>query len=223
MRPAILAFTITLSVASILICVLPGSPGTGPPGDGPYEEIWMHYIDEPARRLKQARTNLGEGNEKAASEEIGKTEAYLKLESSRATEEGRAILYEAIEEIEKLAREVKEGAVRDPGRLDEALLNVSSALAWHHYLKASDELAGGEYDKAAEDLKAAVQSLEYGAEAAGREFSRANRSTLEKVRRLAEELAGEGGNLVKGIGRMMQEFGKEIEEFGRRVLPRDDR
>lgn len=191
-------------------------------GVDPYEEVWTAFTDEPARRYKMSREKFMEKDMKAAANEILKAAAFLKLESSRANEEGKKSLDDSIKELEKTAEEVEKGNITDVEQLDNVFIRANTSLAKHHYLKALDASAENNFTEAAKELKAAVISLEGGASAIGRKMGKTSLAIMEKSRVLAEKLAKESRLVAEELGKALQEFGSEIEKFTKEILPKNN-
>jgi len=78
--------------------------------------------------FRKARESFLHNDPHEAASEIRKGVADIKLESEQATEKGKEILLGSIRELEKLADEVKKGALSSVQKLDEAFDHAYEAL-----------------------------------------------------------------------------------------------
>jgi serine protease Do len=84
------------------------------------------------RHFRKARTSFLENDSQGAASEIRKGAADLKSEADQTAGKGREILQASIQELEKLAEDVKQGTVDSVKKLDEAFARAYDALAPQH-------------------------------------------------------------------------------------------
>ena len=189
----------------------PEAKTTKKPGEVILEEdIWVILVDEPAHHFHRAHENFLNKEFRASANEIRTAAAFLKLETSRATAEGKEALKASAKELDTLADDVEKGAVTSVKTLDEAFASAHRALAKHHYLKASEAWEKKETKTAGNALKAAARHLERAMTWAGYEEE-------DFVVKIVNDAGLAAGKLLEGIGGTSEEVGKVIEDMGKAI------
>ncbi|HJT22647.1 MAG TPA: hypothetical protein VJ746_19395 [Nitrospira sp.] len=186
------------------------------------EEVWRVVDDEPQEHFKRAHESFVKKDLKAAAAHIRKSEAFLKLEAGRATEEGKKLMDESGHELAKLAEDVEHGAITSVKRLDQAFARAHQALAHHHHLKAKEswaKQAGQAAQKVGHDLQAAAVHFDQALIWAGHKSEAAGAKTIKDTRLLAGKLIEGTGWVSAEVGKGIENVGDEIEKFGKKVAP----
>jgi hypothetical protein len=174
------------------------------------EDVLTYFVESPGEHFHKARQSFLKKDYKAAAEEIRKGEAFLRLQSARATVEGKKGLDASVEELEKLANDVEKGTVTSAKTLDNTFARAHHALAKHHYLKAIEYRAKNDTRRTGHALKAAAIHLEHGFAWAGHELEAGTVRVIKDTGLLA-------GKLVEGTGWVAEEVGKAIDKIGQEI------
>lgn len=200
--------------------MVPADPESVPEGWMLVEEdIWVDFVDEPGEKFHKARENFLKKDYKAAATDIRKGTSFLKLQTARATKEGKVLLMKSVHELENLAKDVEQGAVTSAKTLDEAFARAHHALSRHHYLKAMEYKAKGAGSKVGHALKAAATHLEHGLAWAGHKLEAATVAVIKDSRLIAGKLVEGTGWIGKEVGVLIEKIGEEIQKLGRLVEP----
>jgi hypothetical protein len=173
--------------------------------------------DEPSADFHNAHENFMKGDFKAAARDLRKAAAFVKLESSRATAEGKKGLVSSYKGLERLAEDVEKGTTTSVKDLENEFARTHQALAKHHYLKAVE--AEGKKDSKATGhfLKSSLIHLEHGFAWAGHKLEAATVATIKDIRILSGELIEGSGWVPDKIGSAIKWIGKEIEKLGNEI------
>jgi len=183
------------------------------------EDILTVFVDAPGEHFHKARESFLKKDYKATAEEIRKGEAFMKLQAARATGEGKKVLTESIDELEKLAKDVEQGTVTSAETLNHAFAKAHHALAKHHYLKAMEYKAKGAGTKLGHALKAAAIHLEHGFAWAGQKLEAATAAVIKDTGLVAGKLIEAGGWIGEEAGKIIEKIGVEIEKLGKMLEP----
>lgn len=118
-------------------------------------------IRSPQDNFRAARENFGNGNMKAAADEVRKGAAFLGTETGHATGERLKDLIASGKELDRLANDLENGAVPDAGKLDEPFARACLALAKHYDFEAAIAMERKNYDTATDIHRAASLEFEY--------------------------------------------------------------
>lgn len=181
------------------------------------EDIYYAFDDEPSAYFYQAHENFMKKDFKAAARDLRKAAAFVKLESSRATAEGKKGLVSSYNELEKLADGVEKGTTTSVKDLESVFARAHQALAKHHYLKAVE--AEGKKDSKAtgHSLKSSLIHLEHGFAWAGHKLEAAAVATIKDIRILSGDLIEGAGWVPDKIGSAIKWIGKEVEKLGNKI------
>lgn len=160
------AIAVTVGMAPLGIAAESAAPPKAPDG---YilieEEVWRVVDDEPEEHFHRAHESFLKKDLKTAAAHIRKSEAFLKLEAGRATEEGKKLMKASGHELAKLAEGIEHGTITSVKRLDEAFARAHQALAHHHHVKAKESWANQASQaahKVGHDLQAAAIHFDQG-------------------------------------------------------------
>jgi len=179
------------------------------------EDVLTVFVDAPGEHFHKARQNFLKKDYKAAAEEIRKGAAFMKLQSARATSDGKKVLTISIDELEKLAKDVEQGTVTSAATLNHAFAKAHHALARHHYLKAMEYKVKGAGTKLGHALKASAIHLEHGFAWAGNELEAATVAVIKDTGLVAGKLIEAGGWIGEEAGKIIEKIGAEIEKLGK--------
>lgn len=98
------------------------------------EDFWPPLRYEPLITLDSAGYHYRRNEERAAANEIDKAVSWLKLAAGHAMPITKGELTTAMDELEKIAKDLREGRVMTAATMDSALANAAHALGeWHYY------------------------------------------------------------------------------------------
>jgi len=174
------------------------------------EETLAVFAGQAGNHFHKARENFLKGYIAAAADEIRIANAFLRLETSRATEEGKKALTSSIEELANLADKVELNMIADPVDLDQVFARANYALAEHRYLKAQEYHVKGEEEKAAIELKASAGNIERGFGWAGEKMEDGTIAAIRGTRLLAGKVIQAPGWVISKTGRILAAVGRGV-------------
>lgn len=182
---------------------------------------WYPVIEEPQRHFTAAAEAFAKKDYKTAATEVRKAEAYLRLESARATGDAKKGLDTATAGLEKTAQALDKGAVKTEKDLDKSFASADHALALAHRAKAAESWARKAYDNAGYELKASAQSLDSAAVWAGAESKAAASTATADARTIGDKLASGGVwakvEVTKGFDSLRSSINKLGQTIGAKV------
>jgi hypothetical protein len=185
------------------------------------ESSWYPYIDEPNRHFQNAHQSFLAKDYDKAAEEIRKGEAFVKLEASRASGEGKSSLNSSAQELDKLAVDTKKGTANAVRESDNAFARADRALAQSHQIKAKESWAKKETVKAGYEMKAAALSLEQSAAWTAGEAKPDVSAVVQDTRTLAGKLSDATEHAAAEVDKGIDELGKEIADLGHKASSRN--
>jgi hypothetical protein len=181
------------------------------------EDIYYVFDDEPSAYFYRAHENFMKKDLKAAARELRKAAAFVKLESSRATAEGKKGLDSSYNELKKLADDVEKGATTSVKDLETVFARTHYALARHHYLKAVEVQGKKNAKETGHFLRSALIHLEHGFAWSGHKLEAAAVATIKDIRILSGELIEGAGWAPDKIGSAIKWIGNETEKLGHKI------
>ncbi len=190
------------------------------------EDILMEFVDEPCRNFEAAKEAFARGESSRSAHYLRIATAFLRLESARATADGKPPLDASVFELQRLALAVENNQVRTVDMLQEAFARAHYALAGHHCIKSAHRCcqpsAFGDkqqMNRVGHDLKAAANHLERGAFWAGGGLDEDTRKALSATQSSAEQLIQirevPQGEVVQAIRSVRDKF---QDVTGRRIM-----
>lgn len=186
------------------------------------QELWIFFMEEPAGYLLEAREDFLNGDLQGAAQNIQAGTIIMKLETHRAKGETKKALEVSAKELKDLAKGIEKGSVASGGMLEEAFARAEYSLARHHYQRALDYEATGDYEKMAYAVDAAAAHLLYASFWAGRGLEEDDVVAVKQGRSIAKKLiqgATWGPNkmteAVRSIARGIQKLGKKIKPLSK--------
>ena len=180
------------------------------------EGVLDAFNDEPTTYFYNARENFMKKDLQGAARELRKGAAFIELESSRATTEGKAVLVSSYKELNKLADDVEKGTITAAKDFDEVFARAHQALAKHHYLKALEAQGKKDVTMTGRFMESALIHLEDGFAWSGHKLEAGSIAALRDTRLLS-------GKLIKGIGWVPEEVGKAITWIGNEIRKLGDK
>ena len=181
------------------------------------EDIYYVFDDEPSAEFYNAHENFMKRDFKAAVRELRKAAAFVKLESARATADGKKLLVSSYSELEKLAKKVENGTVASVKDLESVFAKTHQALAKHHYLKALEAEGKKNIKATGRFLKSSLIHLRHGFSRAGYKLEAAVLAAFKDIRTLSGELIEGAGWVPDKIGSAIKWIGKEVEKLGNKI------
>ena len=170
--------------------------------------------------FQKAKENYLQKNMNAAAEQIKKGASYMKAQAEKASAKGKADLAASAQELEKLADDVKKGAVTSEKKIEDAFARAYLALASDDHIKSTESWAKKESAKAGAALERANKNLEKSFAWAGQKIEKHTNDAMKKSGELASKLKKKGTLIAEEVGKGLQEAGNEIEKFGEKISPR---
>jgi len=219
---------ILTSLIAVMVCLGATCPPaawaqTNPPASGSVlveEDVIVVFADEPRLNFRDAVTDFLNRQPQAAATDIRKAVAYMKMESGRATAEGKKLIQTSVQELEKLAGEMQKGAVADLKDMQHAFVRAEYALAQHHYLKAVESHAKNDAQKTGQALQSSADYIDSGQVWMTRKMNEGADDVTKEARRIGAKLlegstvaATEAGKAFDGLGKELDAFKNKVAEI----------
>jgi len=169
--------------------------------------------EDPNASLEAANESFLKHDTKAAEAYIHKAGEAIRKEGAKAGAKSKEAFDKIADETDKLAKDVKSGAVKTNADLKKrfAKINHSLAKTWHK--------VAGEANDAGEDTKEAMKKAAHSVSAAadwtGTKLKAGTHKTVEEVKGWpddAEVAADKAGAWFKGIGDGIKDVGQNIQD-----------
>ncbi|HLZ20204.1 MAG TPA: hypothetical protein VKO67_11345 [Smithellaceae bacterium] len=170
--------------------------------------------------FQKAKQNYLDKNMEAASTQIQKGAAYMKEQSEKASDSGKAALAASSRELEELAGDVKKGSVKSVKKMEDAFARAYLALAKDAHTQSAKSWAEKQGQKAGEGLEKASGYLERSFAWAGQKVEQGTRNVMQKSKDLSTKLKEKGRAVAEDVGKNLKETGNEIEKFGKKISPK---
>ncbi len=170
--------------------------------------------------FQKAKQNYLDKNMEAASTQIQKGAAYMKEQSEKASDSGKAALAASSRELEELAGDVKKGSVKSVKKMEDAFARAYLALAKDAHTQSAKSWAEKQGQKAGEGLEKASGYLERSFAWAGQKVEQGTRNVMQKSKDLSGKLKEKGRAVAEDVGKNLKETGNEIEKFGKKISPK---
>lgn len=181
------------------------------------EDVYDAFDDEPSAYFYNAHENFMRKDLKGAARELRKAAAFIKLESGRATEEGKLLLVSSYNELGKLANDVEKGTITSVKDFEAAFARAHQALAKHHYLMAIEAQTKKEVGRAGHFMQSALVHLEHGFAWSGHKLEAAAVESFHGIRVLSGKLIEGAGWIPEEIGKAITWIGDEIKLLGSKI------
>jgi hypothetical protein len=181
------------------------------------KDILIVFADEPQHHYMRAFENFSKHDWEAAAFEIRKGAAFLKLETARASADGKKELTASVQMLEKLADDIEKGEVRSAKDLQDVFAKAEHAVAKHHYLIATEAWSKKGIKEAGQELHAAAVSLEHGYAWAGQKLEAGMIKVMDDSRHIAGKLIEDSGWAADEVDKAMEYLKREIDKLGKAV------
>lgn len=174
--------------------------------------------EEPQRHFNTAAQAFTKKDYKTAASEIRKSSEYLNHEAERASGDVKQALNQSTHDLDKLADEIENKAVKDEKSLHIEFSRANYALALDHYLKAYDAWGRKEYNDVGHELKAAAGSIKNSAMWADRRLDEdASGSVASSIAMGNKIISGatdwtrdQVSHVFRGLGSALDDLGNKI-------------
>jgi hypothetical protein len=170
--------------------------------------------------FQKAKQDYLQKNLKSAAQQIQKSAAYMKTKAAQASAEGKEALNASARELEKLADDVKKGAVASVKSMEKAFARAYVALAAESHIKSTQSWAKKEAAKAGDALDSATRYLERSFTWAGQKVETSTKNAMQKSKELALKLKKKGSMMAEEVGKGLKDAGSEIEKLGKKISPK---
>ena len=170
--------------------------------------------------FQKAKKDYLQKNMESAGQQIEKGASYMKTEAAKASVRGKEALTASAEELEKLAYDVKKGAVKSRKRIEETFARAYLALALESHIQSTESWAKKEAAKVSESLEAVAANLERSFAWAGRKIEKSTKDVVKKSKDLSLKLKEKGAAVTDEVGKGLTEAGSEIEKFSKSISPK---
>ncbi|MCA9213488.1 MAG: hypothetical protein KDB27_10510 [Planctomycetales bacterium] len=184
------------------------------------EDIWLRFSDEPSHHLHQAHESFIKQKYKAAANDVVKAAGYVHIAAQNAASGTKAALIASAQELDRLAKDIKSGAVTSVKKLESAFARAEHALAAHYQAKARSALRQKKHASAGHYLRSAVNHVENGAKWTGHKLESGVVAAASGVRTVAGKLVEGSGFVLDEVGKGVEWVGVEVEKLGKQLEPR---
>ncbi|MEE9911014.1 MAG: hypothetical protein K4571_04750 [Deltaproteobacteria bacterium] len=167
--------------------------------------------------FQKAKQDYLQKNFDSAAGQIKKGADYMKAESAKASAKGKEALTASAEELDKLAADMKRGAVASEKKMEDAFARAYLALASNEHIKSTESWARKESAKAGAALESAGRNLEKSFAWAGQKVEKGTNDVLKKSEELSQKLKKKGGLIADDVSKGLKDAGNEIEKFGKKI------
>lgn len=183
------------------------------------EERWIFFMDEPAGYLLEAREDFLNGDLQGAAQNIRAGTVIIKIETHRAKGEAKKALNASAGGLKKLAKAIEKGSVASGRMLEEAFAQAEYSLARHHYQRALDYEAKGDYEKKAYAVDAAATHLLYASFWAGDGLEEDDVVAIKEGRSIAKKLIRGARWGPKKMDLVVKSIDRGIQKLGMKINP----
>ena len=170
--------------------------------------------------FQKAKQDYLDKNMSSAAQQIQKGAAYMKAEAAKASVKGKEALNASAKELEKLADDVKKGAVTSVKKIEDTFARAYIALASDSQIKSTELWAKKEAARAGDALDSATKYLERSFAWAGQKIETSTNDAMKKSKELSLKLKEKGSVVAEDVGKGLKDAGNEIEQFGKRISPK---
>jgi hypothetical protein len=201
-------FMVAVMVALFLAGIIPWTAVAAPESQTSLEQTFQ-----------RAKKDYLEKNMNAAAWQIRKSASYMKAQAAKASEKGKEALNNSAKELEKLAEDVKSGAVTSEKRMEETFARAYVALAVDAHIRSTESWARKQKAKTGNALASANKYLERGFAWANQKIETGTEETIKRSKALSRKLKKTGSVMAEDVGKGLKDAGNEIEKFGEKISP----
>lgn len=161
------------------------------------EEEWIPVIEKPQQHWQAAKNYYLDKDDRAAAREIHQGIAFLKLEANRTTDKDiQSKIFNSVQNLEQLAKNVREGKVGDVKTLNRAFAGGQLAMGQFYESKAKASEAQGKLTTAGNEIIGAFHHLE-----AANHWLGGDKVNLEKAKTDIDAVKNSMGSPNKSLSR----------------------
>jgi hypothetical protein len=189
------------SIIAVLIAVMPTARAQTP-GD---------FAGEPDKSMASAHESFVKGDTNKAADQIHKAAVYVKKEGDKVAKDAKGTVKKAGDDLDRLGREGKKGAVKSGDQLKKTFAQVDHQLAAAWHTTADEAKKAGKDSTNA--LKQAGAGLEGAAKWSGTQLKEGAQVSVDGVKK-----AGQGVKLgTEEVGKFFTGIGEGIAEVGQQL------
>ncbi len=185
--------------------------------DREIDSLWALFPDEPQRSFQGARKDLLSKKSRNSSEKLRRSTMYVNLQTLRAQGPTKAALRDAEISLRELSKEMAQGKISSPGRLDRVFAWTQRSIARLHHEKAKRAYARGDLEAVGIELLAAKTSLIKAAAWTGDQADPALIESTEKAGVLASRLLQSTEHRPAGMRNVLLDFGAQVDRMDLRA------
>ncbi|PKN70092.1 MAG: hypothetical protein CVU52_09210 [Deltaproteobacteria bacterium HGW-Deltaproteobacteria-10] len=170
--------------------------------------------------FQQAKRDYLQEKLNSSALQIKKGAAYMESQAQKASAKGKEALTASSKELEKLADDVKKGAVTSGKRMEESFARAYHALAVDAHIKSTESWTKKEAAKAGAALDSANKNLEKSFTWAGQKVEKSTQDVMKKSDEISLKLQKKGNLIAEDVANRLKDAGNEIEKFGKKISPR---
>lgn len=167
-------------------------------------------MDNLSSSLHSAREAFLKNDLLAAAGAVDRATAYMKSEAEGATEEGKKQLSQAVDEMDRLAGDLRKGSVLSADRLNNTFAEAQRALADYNYSKATQDWADKAKAAAGRDMQAASTHLQGAWAWANQHVDNATLAAVKEAQVLGSKLAAGGAAVAEDVSAGLDKLGQSI-------------
>jgi hypothetical protein len=178
---------------------------------------WYPVSEEPQRHLGAAVEDYARKDFHAAAAELRKASAYLRLETARSTGDARAGLVDAGAAVDRSARALEQGTLKDAQALEQVVVRADHALAVAHRAHAAEAWSHKAYDSAGYELKAAAHAVQGAATWCEDKIKSAASAAATGARDIGDKLASGGVWARDEVAKGFDGLGHALDDIGHAI------
>lgn len=167
--------------------------------------------DEARRELAEAREEFADRDFDDAADDLRDAAGYMREAAQVAAGGAGSRLDSAAVRMDRLADEVRRGAVRTIEQMDLELARAHYALSRYHHEQAAEAWSERELEKTGRELTAAGDHLEAAAQRAGQELDEAGAALVRGARRVGAQLQQRAAVADQQVEEVLASMRQEID------------
>ncbi|MEZ4386332.1 MAG: hypothetical protein R3D98_01895 [Candidatus Krumholzibacteriia bacterium] len=195
--------------------VPPELPDVTPPAPRGFvlveEALWTQHLDQPGNEFRVAYRSLTDQDQSAAADALERAAAYVRAEGSRTSEELRARLQAASNELTQLAIAVAAGQAPAFAEIAPVFARTDRVMARHHLQLARRALDDDVARNVGLHLAAAVDQRLDELTWSGQQDDHAAVTQLEHLKEFATKLQEDGAALGSDADRALADLARSLE------------
>ena len=176
----------------------------------PVVEALPMPVDEVDVEFTTARENFVKRDFDRTAEDLSNAATRVTALGETGGEASRAELKKIADDLGRIAKDVKNGTLRDAKKFDHELAGIEHSLAKHHLRMAREAAAKGDMRAAGHQLNHAANDVE----GIGRHMGKALDAETEQGLRVARDM---GGKLMQGVEQSPADVEKATKDLERHI------